>query len=47
MMTARIVFKLFEDYLKADTALEAMQTKHGYAAMLWNVVAQGWSDVEC
>lgn len=47
MMTHRIVFKIFEDYLNADTALEVVQTKHGYAVMLWDAAAQDWSDVVC
>ena len=45
MMTDRIVFKILEDYLKADTALEVVQTKYGYAVMLWDAAAQNWSDV--
>lgn len=40
MMTDRIVFKIFEDYLNADTALEVVKTKHGYAVMLWDAAAQ-------
>lgn len=47
MMTDRIVFEIFGDYLKADTALEVVQTKHGYAVMLWDAAAQDWSDVVC
>ena len=47
MMTTTIVFKIFEDYLKADTALEVVQTRHGYAVMLWGAAAQNWSDVVC
>ena len=47
MLTDRIVFKIFEDYLKADAALEVVQTKHGYAVMLWDAAAQDWSDVVC
>ena len=42
MLTDRIVFKIF-----ADTALEVVQTKHGYAVMLWDAAAQDWSDVVC
>lgn len=47
MLTDRMVLKIFEDYLKADTALEVVPTKHGYAVMLWDTVAQDWSDVVC
>lgn len=47
MMTDRIVFKIFENYLNADTALEVVKIKHGYAVMLWDAAAQDWSDVVC
>ena len=47
MMIDRIVFEIFEDYLKADIALEVMRIKHGYAVMLWDAVTQDWSDVVC
>lgn len=38
MMIDRIVFEIFEDYLKADIVLEIMRIKHGYAVMLWDAV---------
>lgn len=47
MLTNEIVLKIFADYLVQDKALEVVQTRHGYTLLLWDSVAQDWSDVIC
>lgn len=47
MLTNESVLKIFANYLIEDDSLDLLETKHGYALMLWDTTAQDWSDIIC
>lgn len=47
MLTNEMVLEIFADYLAEDQATEVVQTRHGYAVMLWDSAGQDWSEVTC
>ena len=44
MLTFENVLKVFSDYLKEDSDLEIVLTKHGYTVLRWDNRHSGWSD---
>lgn len=47
MLTNEKVLELFREYMTEDQALDVVETKRGYAVMLWDYAGQDWSDVAC
>lgn len=44
MMTFETVLNIFQDYLEKDSACEVVMTSRGYTVLLWDSLAEDWSE---
>lgn len=46
MLSYERILSVFADYLAADTGVEVVQTRHGYAFLTWDAMCRDWESVE-